>query len=248
VSERWLAVQPAREGEPRFRLVCLPYAGGGITTFHGWAAALPAGVEVAAVRLPGRGTRLAEPLVAEMPVMASLLADALAPVLHGAFGFFGHSMGARIAFELTRELARRGHEPPARLWASASRAPHLPPKRRPIHALPDDEFIAELRGYEGAPPALFDDRDLMQLYLPVLRADLALHDNYAYRADHPLDVPIAGFAGADDRYVDRDEVAAWARHTSAGFELRAFDGGHFFVHSARDAVLAQLARDLDAWS
>jgi surfactin synthase thioesterase subunit len=156
--------------------------------FHGWGAALPDTVEVDALQLPGRGSRYRDPRVTDMSEMVRAVVDVLEPELAGMYGFFGHSMGARIAFEAAREIHRRGLPEPAQLWVSGSRAPHLPPRRAPIHGLPHDAFIAELRRYGGAPAAVFEDRELMELCVPTLRADFALLDTYEHRASAPLSI------------------------------------------------------------
>src|SRR5262245_23912241 len=133
----WFIVQPSRAA-PKLTLYCLPYAGGDATIYHGWGAQLPDEVELRAVRLPGRGRRRSEPLITEM----SVLVDALLGVIEKEqrYGFFGHSLGGRIAFELTRALARRALPLPAKLWISGSRAPQLPRRRPPIHDLREAEF------------------------------------------------------------------------------------------------------------
>jgi medium-chain acyl-[acyl-carrier-protein] hydrolase len=240
----WLLVQPAR-AERRFKLVCFPYAGGGPTIFHQWSAGLPAAVEVAAVRLPGRATRLREPMPATMPALIDALVEALAPELAGAYGLFGHSLGASVAFELARAIDRRGLPAPKQLWASGARAPHVPARRPPIYQLPDAEFIEELRRYEGTPAALFKSQELLELVLPTVRADFALHDTYTYAPAAPLAVPLTVYGGATDPYVLPDDVAAWSQHTTAAFAVHTFRGGHFFVHDERSALLARLSADLE---
>ena len=241
----WCVVQPAREAA-RFRLICFPYAGGGPTAFHGWADALPGAIELCALRLPGRGIRLREPAVASMPELVAVLADVIAPELSAAtYGFFGHSLGARVAFELTRELERRRLPLPAKLWLSASRAPQLPPRRAPIHELPDAEFLAELRRYEGAPAEVFANHELMAIYAPIVRADLALHDTYTHQPGPPLAVPMSALGGVDDPYVLSSDLEAWSEHTISGFDVQSFPGGHFFVNASRALLLDRLSRDLD---
>jgi medium-chain acyl-[acyl-carrier-protein] hydrolase len=245
-ARAWLLVQPARVA-PRFKLFCFPYAGGGTTLFHGWGAALPAAVEVQALRLPGRGLRLREPAITQMSALVDALVDALEPELGGMYGLFGHSMGGRVAFEVTRELERRRLPQPAQLWISGSRAPQLPPRRAPIHELAEPEFIAELRRYGGAPAEVLANQELMEICIPILRADFALHDTYTHRPGPPLAVPFSVFGGVDDPYVQAGDLEAWSEHTAAGFAVQMFPGGHFFVHGAKALVLDRLGRDLSTW-
>ena len=239
----WFLVQPARV-TPRFTLLCFPYAGGGATIFHGWAEHLPPSAEVHAVRLPGRGTRLREPAIAHMHELVNVLAELIAGEPLGPYGCFGHSMGARVAFEVTRLLARRGSRLPAHLWLSGSRAPQLPRRRPSVHALPDTELIAELRRYHDVPQQILASPELCALHLPVVRNDLALHDTYTHQAGPPLPVPISAFGGTEDPDVHIPDLAAWAEHTRAAFDVAQFPGGHFFVHGSKEHLLAHLSRDI----
>jgi medium-chain acyl-[acyl-carrier-protein] hydrolase len=239
----WFLVQPAR-ATPRFNLLCFPYAGGGATIFHGWSAHLPASVEVHAARLPGRGTRLREPAITDMDVLVDALVGLVESQPARPYGLFGHSMGARIAFELARALVQRGARPPEHVWVSGSRAPQLPRRRAPIHTLPDAEFLAELRCYDGVPAEILGNPELLELHLPVVRSDLALHDTYVHRAGPALPVPLSAFGGTDDPYVHPADLDPWSEHTRAAFDVELFSGGHFFLHGSRAGVLERLSRDL----
>src|SRR5579859_4976504 len=166
-AREWLLAQRSQP-IPKFRLFCFPYAGGGTTIFHGWGAELPPEVEVLALRLPGRGNRLSEPSITQMSVLVDTLVEVLEPELGATYGFFGHSMGGRIAFELTRALSRCSLPLPAKLWISGSRAPQVTPRRRPVHDLPETEFLAELRQYGGVPAGVFENEELLRIYVPIL--------------------------------------------------------------------------------
>lgn len=243
----WFLVQPAR-ATPRFKLFCFPYAGGGATIFHGWSDHLPASVEVRAVRLPGRGTRRREPTIREMDVLVAALTELVAADSEAPYGCFGHSMGARIAFEVTRALVRRGHRPPERLWVSGGRAPQLPRCRPRIDALPEPEFLAELRRYDGVPAAVLANPELLAIHLPIVRSDLALHDTYVHQPGPPLPLPVAAFGGIDDPYVHLSDLEAWSEHTRAAFDVELFAGGHFFLHDSRQPLLERISRDISAIS
>ena len=225
------------------RLLCLPSSGGGSTLYRPWLGGLddiePA-VELHAALLPGRERRMLEPPVQTMAAMVDGLVPAVAALADKPYFLFGHSMGALIAFELTRALVARGIRPPRRLFVSAFRAPDLPNPKRDLHALPDDEFIDALREYGGTPDAVLRHRETMDVLLPMLRADFRMHETYLYHAARPLEVPITALAGRADAAVPASQMTGWAKQTSAGFALRHFDGAHFFIHDDRDAVLKTL--------
>jgi medium-chain acyl-[acyl-carrier-protein] hydrolase len=130
------------------------------------------------------------------------------------------------------------------LFVSAHRAPQVPDPDAPIHALPNPEFLQELRRYNGTPEAVLENAELMQLLLPTLRADFAVVETYAYTPEQPLDCPITAFGGLDDREVSSDELEAWREQTNASFVLKMFPGDHFFLDSAKPLLLQSLSQKL----
>lgn len=237
------------ESHASTRLFCFPFAGGSATAFHGWRSRLSAhDIEVCAVQPPGREERLGEPLFDRMAALVPALADAVEPLMDRPFAFFGHSLGALVAYELCRELVRRGRALPLHLFASAHRAPHLRRSRPALHALPDEQFRAGLRALRGTPPSVLDNPELSRMFFPILRADLALTDNYVIDRADPIDCPITALAGTHDPLVDEPEVAAWERCTRRDFRLMVLPGGHFFVREQEAAVLALLVEAMQRLS
>lgn len=233
--------RPRPNPAARARLFAFPYAGGAATVFHTWPAGLPADVELVALALPGRSFRLRERSFTRMAPLVDELDRQLAPFLDRPFAFFGHSMGAAIAHELTQRLRDRGRALPERLFVSARRAPHIPAPGDPLHTLPDREFMIALRDHYNTPAEVLQNRELQELVLPALRADLELLETWTSVARPPLPVAIAAFAGAADRGVPLADVEAWRQHTAAGFTLDVLPGDHLFLHSAQPQLLARLS-------
>jgi medium-chain acyl-[acyl-carrier-protein] hydrolase len=157
------------------------------------------------------------------------------------FAFFGHSMGSWIGFELCRELRRHGGPSPRRLVVSACPAPHIPDDD-PTHTLPDEAMIDHLRALGGMDPEVLAHRELMEMILPVFRADAAVTETYQHTEEPPLDVPINALGGLSDEKATRAELEAWQRHTTGAFTLQMFPGGHFFLQSQRATLLSALGR------
>ena len=213
--------------------------------YRPWLTALPGHVEARLIQLPGREARWRETPLRSLSAIADALTPALQAHLQTPFAFYGHSLGSLIAFEVTRRLRAAGAAMPVHLFLGAHRAPQLPNPHPEIRHLGDDEFVAELRRrYDGIPQAVLDNRELLDLMLPPLRADFDVYETYQYAAQPPLDCPISAFGGDTDTYVRTPEVAGWRDQTRARFRMRVVPGNHFFVQTQRDVVLAAVADDL----
>jgi medium-chain acyl-[acyl-carrier-protein] hydrolase len=243
----WVMRLHGRAGGParRLRLFCLPYAGGSASIFRAWPAALGDAVDVCPIQLPGRGNRLHEEPFTRMDDLLSALVEALLPLLDLPYAFFGHSLGALVGFELARRLRARVGTQPVLQLVSACRAPQVPARETPIHELPDHRFLARMGEVDGIPAEVLESAELMELLLPLLRADIELAETYRWRPDAPpLGCPISALGSEEDRFVTRDDVEAWRVHTTGAFAARFLPGGHFFIHAAEGALLDAVRADL----
>lgn len=232
---------------PAVRLFCFPYAGGSAAAFYPWASLFPPGTELNIIQLPGHGERLNEPLAHRVDPLVDALLTTLLPRLQepGTRSvFWGHSLGALLAFTLTHRLQAAQALLPQRLVVSGRPAPSIPLKTRQLHTLPDAEFDAGLRTMEGTPEEILANAELMSLFRPILRADLEMAETWCCPPAPPLPVPI-DVMGGEGEFGDRpQELAAWERETSAGCQVVLFPGGHFFIHSARAQVVEFLSRSM----
>ncbi len=223
-------------------LFCLPYAGGAASVFRGWGRGLPSHIQVIAVELPGRGARRQEPPIREFSVLVTLLAAGLLPHVQRPYALFGHSMGALLAFELCRIIRHGQVAPPVHLFVSGHEAPRFPEKRR--SHLADDALIEEIRHLKGTPREVLENRELMSLLMPTLRADFAVCESYVFRDEAPLAYPVTAFGGTDDPWASTEQFEAWRGCTRSSFSLRMFPGDHFFLHSREEEVLAAIAEEI----
>jgi len=242
-SHSWITC-PFPNPQASLRLFCFPYAGGGALSFRGWGTQLPPGVEVRPIELPGRGMRLKEAPFTRLVPLVEAVVEALLPYLDKPFAFFGHSMGALISFEVARRLRRDQALNPVHLFVSGRRAPQWPDPDPPIHALPEAEFLGELRRLNGTPEAVLANRELMQLLLPVLRADFAVLETYCYEPASPLECPIAAFGGLQDPEVACEMLEAWRQQTRSDFSLQMLPGDHFFLHTSQSLLWQALNHTL----
>lgn len=229
----------------RLRLFCFAYAGGSATAFLPWQAAVDPTVEICAIQLPGRGARMGEAPPADFAQLVRVLTEEIARHRDLPFAFFGHSLGALLAFEVARHGALRRFPAPVQLIVSGCDAPQSRAPSRQLHLLPDDELIQALRDYNGSPAEVLADRELMALILPTIRADFALAERYSYRPGLRLNLPMTVFAGREDDHCKLEQVTQWERETSGPCAIDWFDGDHFFIHAQRDAVLARIGAALE---
>jgi medium-chain acyl-[acyl-carrier-protein] hydrolase len=243
-ASAWV-LTPRPNPQATLRLFCFPYAGVGPSVYRPWLTALPAHIEGRVIQLPGREGRWREPALTSLVEIADSVSRAIVPHLQSPFAFYGHSLGALVAFEVTRRLRAAGHALPRHLFLGAHRGPQMPNPHSAIGHLADEAFIAEVRKrYDGIPQAVLDNPELLELMLPCLRADFTAFETYQYRAEPPLDCAISAFGGDQDGYVRTHEVAGWREQTTGRFRMRVIPGNHFFMQSGRDQVIAAVADDL----
>ncbi|MGW2330383.1 thioesterase II family protein [Streptomyces sp. NPDC001700] len=221
------------------RLVCLPHAGGSASFYAGLGKALGPRVDTLAVQYPGRMDRLHERLLTRIDDLAEGLVAELAPWSDRGIAVFGHSLGAVLGFEVARRLQAMGR-PPVALFVSGRGAPSR--HRREFSERPDDRtLIEQVRELGGTDPRVFDNEELVQLALPVIRADYEVVESYQYRPGPPLSCPVIALNGEDDPKVPDGGAAAWAEHTTGAFEEFAMPGGHFYLVDRRAEVAGIVA-------
>ena len=242
-ASSWFSCAKA-EAQPRLRLFCFPYAGGGASIYRGWENYVPPGVEVWPVQPPGRGSRFKEPPIDRMEALVSAVGAAIEPFLDQPIALFGHSVGAMASFELAHLLSERFGVRVSHLFVSGARGPHLPRNRRNIHDLPEDEFITELKTLNGTPPEVLEHPELMRMISTTLRADFAIAETYSSSKRTPLSSPMSVFGGLEDTLVSREDLEAWRLHTTSSFDLWQLPGDHFFIHTSDSLILRILSREL----
>jgi surfactin synthase thioesterase subunit len=213
---------------------------------HRWADFGPS-VEVVAVQYPGRETRFHEPPVRRLTALVEALGPAILPLLDRPFAFFGYSLGTTLCLQLAYWLRHARAPAPRGLMMAAGTPPRLW-KPRGVHHQPDEAIIATLREYGGAPPQVLAHDELMQLLLPMVRADFEMLDTFSAPGEEPLSVPLSVWGGTEDRQPSPQQLEAWRDYTTRDFSLQLIPGGHFFLLSAADALREAMERTLSRWA
>ncbi|MFD7841141.1 thioesterase II family protein [Streptomyces sp. NPDC059761] len=237
-ASAWFRVFVPRP-QARVKLICFPHAGGAASAFRNWAELLPPTVELVAVQYPGRQDRFNEPALEDMDVLVDRIAFAASHRLSGPVAFFGHSLGATVAFEVAQRLATLPRPTVVRLFASARSAPSV--DRRNATEFPDDDALMRyIRTLGGAGATVLQDAELRELTLPTLRSDFRLVAGYRPSTSEPLACPVTAIAGDADPSFTLADAENWRRHTSGAFNAVELPGGHFYTED----VPAELVRIL----
>ncbi len=243
MSTSWLSPS-AGKGDAAVRMFCFAHAGGGGGFFQPWRAAFEPDVEVCPVILPGREARVRETAHKRVEDVLDPVCAALRGLTDRPYVLFGHSMGSILAYEVARRLEAEPGRRPSCLFVSGRRAPQLPPQREPLHHLPEAEFLTAMTMLNGTPAQVLAQDDLVQLFLPTLRADFELNETYTPSPGGALTCPVSALVGDADPEVELDEMAAWRETSDGGFTLRVFRGDHFYLKGRPDEVLAAIGADI----
>ena len=224
-------------------LVCFPYAGGGASVYSGWNTLKQTGISLWALSLPGRGHRYHEkPITSLAPLLEQLIPKVLKIATNKSVSFFGHSMGALIAYELACLLEQRKLLEISKLFLSG-RSPVSQQDDEPAyHLLSDTELMSKLIGMGGIPKEIQKHPEMLQLMLPTLRADFELIETWQSESSSATNSPIIALAGSDDSRASAEKMEHWDSHTRSDFKLHEFDGGHFFLSEHQPDII-QLVRN-----
>ncbi|MCX5586263.1 thioesterase II family protein [Streptomyces erythrochromogenes] len=229
---------------PRVRLVCFPHAGGAASFFRDWAPFVPDGVELLAVRYPGREDRLHDSLPDSLEELAHSVAQACRPFIDAPLALFGHSMGASIAYETAMRLRERPAPPLAGLFLSSRSGPGQAPQP----ALPeatDTELLQHIESLGGTHAQVLRDPELLELILPAIRSDYHLVSRYQNTVGpNKLQVPVTAYYGTEDTRAGEAAVARWSAVTSSSFTVRGFAGGHFYLMGHRRELIMDISSRL----
>ena len=216
-------------------LFCFPFAGGGAAAFNGWVKFWNNDMIVCPIQLPGREERIIEKPYTAMEILIEDLYKCISQYRNHKLYFFGHSMGAKIAYGVARKLESNG-KILEHLIISGSRVPHLP-EPNPIYHLNDEEFEKGIARFDGTPREILENKELMSFFLPMLRADFIMDETYCVRDIKKLNSPITALGGTNDKEADKQAILKWRDYAENQFNVFFFDGGHFFIRDKEQEVL-----------
>lgn len=217
-------------------LFAISHTGAGAAPFAGWRRWLPADVELAAVRLPGRESRIGEDPIESVDEAVSVVASAIETCNPLEFAIFGQCSGALLAFEVTRQLRIRGARLPQRLIVASQPPPDRIPAEARIHELPDQELYEEIRRSGAISSEIEYGGPLWDLVSPTIRSDYATFSKFLYKESKPVDTSIVAVLGAADNCLSEADMRGWQRHATGRFEIRTVSAGHLIAASAAEEL------------
>jgi medium-chain acyl-[acyl-carrier-protein] hydrolase len=235
-KNNWFLTPQARP-KAKMRIICFPYAGGNTSTFSHWANQLPDDIELVAAQYPGRTSRIFETMHNQMDDLVADLITTIPQYLDKPYILLGHSLGSRVAFELMHQINKLNMPKPEHFIASGSRGPQKSVIKKAIYNLTKDEFKAELAKLNGTPEAVLNNDDLMALYLPMLRADFQIADNYSFQKSVKFTCSFSVLAGSQDEITD-EELNSWNDFFITKGEIITIEGDHFFIDKNSSATIS----------
>ncbi len=228
----------------KLQLFCFTFAGSSAQVFHGWSDYAPDWLEVSGFELPGHGPRMHEKALDAHPEAAVSIADTLEGKLDRPYAIFGHCLGAALGYEATRILRSRGAPQPVHFFACGARGPHYGIPIADVESMEDDEFIQHLSETYAAPTEFLNHPEMRPLFLPMVRADARMTQNYRYTPGRPMDYEITAIAGEEDPYVQLEHLEGWRLHTTSKVTTRFYPGDHFFFMESAARLIEDFSKAL----
>ncbi|AZE63469.1 MULTISPECIES: thioesterase II family protein [Pseudomonas] len=231
-----------RSDNPALRLICFPYAGGSGNIYEEWQGLIGSNVEVCAAQLPGRGARFNEPKHITLGDLLDECEEAILPLLDRPFAIFGHSLGAVVAFAFAQRLEKLG-KVPQHLFVSGASAPVDGSEYKKTRDLNDQELVEWMSEINGTPVELMNDPELMEIALPILRADFAIASSYKH-VDARLKTSATVFGGSEDKNIPVEQLSSWGNLVTGRVQVEVIQGDHFFIHGNEKVVITAIRRTL----
>lgn len=235
VNGKWFVnVNPKKNAT--MRLFCFPYAGGGASIYREWNSLFPDSIEVCAIQYPGRENRINEAPIDDFLSLVNEICDNIHVMLDKPFAIFGHSLGAKVAFETAKMIMKRYHRKPICLFEAGSRAPFLQDKYL-LHNLSEEDFIMSLHRYHGTPIEVLENEDIMSAFLPMLKADFSIEETFLTSKEEKMNCPLFVLAAEKDEIVSIEEALQWETLAKHDYEFVKFQGDHFFIKSEQRKLI-----------
>lgn len=231
----------------RINLFCIPFAGGSKSAYHNYIDKARDILAVIPLELPGRGSRYREPLLTDVHAMVEDLLQQIRPALQQPYALYGHSMGALLCYLLSVRIIREEINSPLHLFLTGKGAPSIRTDGPVLHLLPRDHLVNELRKMGGTPDIVLNDSKLLDIFLPVIRADFEALENFRYKEPANLNVPITVVTGSEET-ISAERIEAWRLETCGRVDTIVLPGNHFFIFEHTSEIIRLITQTLYSYN
>jgi len=228
----------------KINMFFLPFAGGSFYSYRDFRKYLPEHIAVTATDPPGHGRRMREPLLTDIHDMTEDIFRSIKDSLNEPCAIFGHSMGSLLGYLLCKKISDAGKYAPLHLFVSGRYAPSVESREKDLHKLPRNEFIRKIKTYGGLPKEVAESEELMDLFVPIIKADFQAVSEYRYEPSEPLDIPLTVMIGEEED-TSYEEALRWQEMTARKISVRQFSGGHFFIFDHLPEIGKLIAEHLE---
>jgi medium-chain acyl-[acyl-carrier-protein] hydrolase len=239
-------IRPIKVKSPKARLIAFPYAGGSAVAYHKWAKHLSPQTELISLQYPGRGRLTRMNPCTSIHDLAKECCKTVLTLSDKPFYFFGHSLGALVAFETIRMLRSLGKSVPKALVVSSHQAPESTSYfGNKLHTLPDEQFLSGFEHYGGIPTEILQSPDMMEYLMPLLRADMTALETWRYKPESPLEIPIVAMGSDEDMTLDLTQLQRWGEFTNSTFQFQVMPGNHFYFQDQLLSVVSTINKVIE---
>lgn len=227
----------------------IPYAGASaVSVYSPWNRFLPPSIRMIPLDLAGHGRRMNEAFAPDVERVTLDLINTIRPLISNnqPYAFYGHSIGSTLCYELVKGLSREGFHDPLALFLSGRNPPHYPYANRYLHLMDDERFLEEIKKLGGTPEEFFKMKDLVATFLPIMRNDYRIIEQYEF--SYPIfrsQADICFLKSSQDPLLSADAIYEWEKYTHGNFKIRNYPGGHFFINDERQAICRAIVADLN---
>jgi len=240
-SGRWFHQADSRP-DASLRLFLFHYAGNGPSMYREWCDLVPADIELQMLHLPGRQERRAEPAYTDIGPLTEALHEAFVAELDDRpYAFFGHSMGALLAYRLAHAVSAAGDPGPVLMAASGWAPVGFRTPGPELMDMPEERIVEWAKGLGSMPKEIIEDREMLALIIPAMRSDLAVCVSYT-DDDAGVRCPIVSYSGRSDPLMTPGAMNSWIPRTPEYLGNCEFPGGHFFMHEQGLAITGDVTR------
>ncbi len=219
-------------------LFCLPYAGGSESIYYGWKKYLNPSIQLEAIELKGRGKRYNEDFYETLDeAVEDIFTNIKNKIVDDDYAIYGHSMGSLLAYELYYKIIDMGYRKPRHIFFSGYEAPSVIKKRENTYTLPDNDFINKVMELGGTPEEVMNNKELLELFLPIIRSDFKILETYNHeQREDKIQCDVSILNGKRDS-INLQEILAWKNHVGKGFRVYNFEGDHFYINNNVENII-----------